>query len=65
MKNDINRLVAPAPAAIRLPPAKPLDAIPARTGLERQGGGSGDVATQEITVQSTDGLFSFTIKAIK
>ena len=64
MKNDINRLVAPAPAAIRLPPAKPLDAIPTRTGLERQGG-AGEVATHEITVASTDGLFSFTIKAIK
>lgn len=63
MQDDITRLVKPAPAAKRLPVAAAPAAIREQTGLERRVAGS--VSSEEVTVQSTDGLFSFTVRVVK
>lgn len=62
-KDDINRLVARAPADKRLDTAITPDAIRAKTGLERKQVGT--VNSEEVTVQSTDGLFTFTVRVVK
>lgn len=63
MQSDINRLVVKPPPEKRLAePATPL-AIRAKTGLERRA--AGEVQTEEVTVESTDGLFSFTVSVVR
>jgi hypothetical protein len=63
MQDDLTRLVKPAPAAKRLPAATTPRALRAQTGLEPRR--SGDVNTAVVTVESTDGLFSFTVTVLK
>jgi len=63
LPDDINRLVKPPPAEKRLPAAVAPAAIRSKTGLERKQ--AGEVASQEVTVESTDGLFSFTVRVVK
>ena len=63
MKTDLNRLVNPPPADKRLAAAVKPAAIRAQTGIERRA--AGDVDSSEVTVQSTDGLFTFTVRVVK
>lgn len=63
LQDDITRLVKKPPADKRLDAAKTPTPIRAKTGLERRQ--AGDVASSEVTVQSTDGLFSFTVRVVK
>lgn len=63
MQDDLNRLISKAPPEISLgAPATP-GAIRTKTGLERKQDST--VAGEEVTVQSTDGLFTFTVRVIK
>lgn len=61
-RDQLSRLVNKAPADKRLDPAVAPAAIRAKTGLERRS--AGDVQSSEVTVQSTDGLFSFTVRVV-
>lgn len=63
IKDDVNRLVRPPAPDTSLQPAKLPPAIRDKTGLERKQAGS--FATEEVTVQSTDGLFVFTVLVVK
>lgn len=63
MKDDINRLVARQPADKRLDAAGTPDAIRTGTGLERQK--IGKVNSEEVTVESSDGLFTFIVRVVK
>jgi hypothetical protein len=63
MKEDINRLVDKPLPEIKLDNAAVPDAIRAQTGLERQQ--TGKVNSEEVTVESTDGLFTFTVRVVK
>lgn len=63
MKDDINRLVQRPLPENRLGAATTPTAIRARTGLERKQ--VGDVNSEEVTVESTDGLFTFTVRVVK
>lgn len=60
---DLNRIVEKQPDETGLPAAKVPPAIRDKTGLERKQAGS--FTTEEITVQSTDGLFTFKVLVIK
>jgi len=60
---DINRLVDPPPADKRLNPAVAPAAIRDKTGLERKQ--AGDVNSEEVTVESSDGLFTFIVRVVK
>jgi len=62
MKSDLNRMIDPAPVNKRLAPAETPQAIRGKVGLERKG--AGDVKTEEVDVESTDGLFTFTVRVI-
>lgn len=64
MKSDLNRLVEKPRPEIKLDvPATPT-AIRAKTGLERQQTGKfGE--SEEVTAQSTDGLFTFVVRVVK
>ena len=64
MYAEINRLVTPPPPENSLKAADTPPAIREKTGLERTGQG-GQVAGSEVTVQSTDGLFLFTVRVVK
>ena len=50
----------------RLDPVANPDAIRAKTGLERKmaAGAANSVNSQEVTVTSTDGLFTFTVRVL-
>lgn len=63
MKDDLNRLVAKPPADKRLNAAGTPDAIRDGIGLERQK--LGRVASEEVTVESSDGLFTFIVRVVK
>lgn len=63
MRDDINRLVKPPLPENRLPAAATPRAIRAKTGLERRQ--AGDVKTELVTVESTDGLFTFVVRVAK
>lgn len=63
MKDDIARLVDKAPAPKRLDSAINPDAIREQTGLERKR--IGKVDSEEVTVESTDGLFTFAVRIVK
>jgi hypothetical protein len=63
LKDDVARLVPPPPPINRLSPAVAPDAIREQTGLERKQ--AGKVDSEEVTVESTDGLFTFTVRVVK
>lgn len=65
MRDDINRLVKPAAAEKRLPAAKNPPAMRAKTGLERKQADDANVTTETVTVESTDGLFSFDVTVVR
>lgn len=62
-RHDINRLVDRPRVEPRLEPARAPSAIRSKVGLERRG--AGDLNSEEITVQSTDGLFTFIVLVAK
>jgi len=63
MQADINRLVDKPPADKRLDVAATPKPIRAKTGLERKQ--AGEVASEEVTAISTDGLFTFVVRVVK
>lgn len=63
LKDDITRLVDKKPEPKRLDGAVAPDAIRAQTGIERRR--IGQVNSEEVTVTSTDGLFTFTVRVVK
>ena len=73
MRDEINPLIFLPPPENRLPVVETPSAIRSRIGLERKtagtaGASSSAVATpiisEEVTVRSTDGLFSFVVRAV-
>ena len=62
MQDDLNRLVVKPGAEKRLPAAVTPPAIRSKTGLERRQ--AGEVDSTEVTVESTDGLFTFTVRVV-
>lgn len=62
MQDDINRLVKPPAPDNRLAAAATPEAIRAKTGLESKR--AGRVDGTEVTVKSTDGLFTFTVRVL-
>ncbi len=64
VKDDIARLTPAPDKTQRLASAATPSAIRAKTGLERKQAGKAS-AGQEVTVQSTDGLFVFTVQVVK
>jgi len=62
MRDDLNRLIDKPPADKRLPAAETPPAIRSKVGLERKS--AGEVDSREVTVESTDGLFSFTVRVV-
>ena len=62
-KEDINRLVGKPKPEIKLGEAATPAAIREKTGLERQQ--TGKVNSEEVTAESTDGLFTFTVRVVK
>lgn len=63
MQDDINALVRKPAADVRLDPVQTPDAIRSKTGLERRQAGL--VESEEVEVQSTDGVFTFIVRVIK
>lgn len=63
IKDDITRLVAKPPVDKRLDTAILPAAIREKTGLERQK--VGKVNSEEVTVESSDGLFTFIVRVVK
>ncbi len=63
MKDEINRLIARPPADKRLSDAGTPEAIRDGIGLERQK--MSKVASDEVTVESSDGLFTFIVRVVK
>jgi hypothetical protein len=61
--DDLTRLVKRAPADKRLNSAAIPDAIRDKTGLERLQR-AGLAAGTDVTVASTDGLFTFTVRVV-
>lgn len=62
-QDDINRLVSRPPESPRLDGAITPLAIRAKTGLERKQ--AGDVNSEVVTVESSDGLFTFIVRVVK
>lgn len=63
MKADINRLVDKPLPEIKLGDATTPSAIRTQTGLEKKQ--VGNVNSEEVTAESTDGLFTFTVRVVK
>jgi hypothetical protein len=63
MQDDLTRLIKKPPVENRLDPAKTPLAIRSKIGLERKV--AGDVQTEEKTLVSSDGLFTFTVNVLK
>ena len=62
---DLNSLVRRPLPENRLEPVANPAAIRAKTGLERKlAGTANSVNSQEVTVTSTDGLFTFTVDVL-
>lgn len=63
---SINSLVDKPQPKEKLKPPETPDAIRAKTGLERKtaAGADNSVNSQEVTVTSTDGLFTFTVDVL-
>lgn len=64
IKDNINRLVDKPPPDNRLQGESPPAALRAKTGLEPLRRAS-KVDGTEVTVESTDGLFTFTVRVVK
>jgi hypothetical protein len=62
MRDDLTRLIKLPPADKRLEPAEAPVAIRDKVGLERRA--AGEVVSTEVTVESTDGLFLFTVRVV-
>ena len=62
-KADINRLVDKPKVEPRLDAARTPTAIRSQVGLERRG--AGELNSEEITVESSDGLFTFIVLVAK
>lgn len=64
MRDEINKLLLLPPPDKRLPVVETPTAFRDRVGLERKmaGGASSSAGSGEVTVQSTDGLFLFTVR---
>ncbi len=66
LHDDIARLTPANPANNRLNDAVPPRAIREGTGLQlRARAGGAETNSEEITVQSTDGLFTFMVRVLK
>lgn len=65
LKDDIARLTPPPAADPRLAPARAPRAIRPQTGLQRRAVASAESASEEITVESSDGLFTFIVRVVK
>ena len=63
MKADLNRLVKAPPPEKKLATATTPGAIRSKTGLEPEQ--TGKVKTKQVTVVSTDGLFTFVVSVVK
>ena len=63
IKDDINRIAEPTPTPKSLGGAVLPSAIRSKTGLEPKKAAT--LATEEVTVQSTDGLFTFVVLVVK
>lgn len=63
IKDDIHRLAPAQKPDKRLNAASTPNAIREKTGLERQQ--TGTVKGEEVTAQSTDGLFTFVVRVVK
>lgn len=63
MKSEINRLVDPPPPDNSIGPAEMPKAIRAKTNLAARQAGLYE--TEIKTVESTDGLFTFTVQVLK
>lgn len=63
VKDDIGRLTPRQKPDNRLKPATLPAAIREQVGLERQQ--TGKVKGEEVTAQSTDGLFTFVVRVVK
>lgn len=61
--DDLNRLVKPAPPEQKLAGAATPPAIRTKTGLERKQ--AGNVDSEELTTESSDGLFTFIVRVVK
>ena len=63
---SINQLVKRPPAENRLDPVTAPGAIGAKTGLERKQAGAVKISdlSDEITVESSDGLFTFIVRVV-
>lgn len=65
IKYDLTRLVGRPPAEKRLDPAVAPAAMPEKTGLERKiRAGGVELNIEEVTVTSTDGLFTFVVNVL-
>lgn len=62
-RDDVARLTPRPSPDKRLGAARAPRAIRAQTGLERRA--VGDVESKEVTVKSTDGLFTFTVNVVE
>ena len=63
MKEELNRLINKPLPEIKLGEASAPPAIRSKTGLERKQAGA--VNGEQVTVESTDGLFTFTVTVVK
>ena len=63
MKTDLNRLIDKPAPELKLAGAETPPAIRDQTGLERKQVGT--VASEEVTTQSSDGLFTFIVRVVK
>jgi hypothetical protein len=62
IRDDLNRLIKPKPPEKKLVTASNPSPIRSQTGLERKQVGSND--SEVVTVISTDGLFTFTVRVL-
>lgn len=62
MQDDLNRLIRRPPPEKRLDDPGTPRPIRGQVGLERRR--AGEVTSKEVTVASTDGLFSFTVRVV-
>lgn len=65
IQDDVTRLVKRPAAEKRLATAETPSAIREQTGLERLKRSGASVTGEEVTVTSTDGLFTFTVRVAR
>lgn len=61
--DDLNRLIKKPHPEIDLKAAEAPHSIRSKTGLERKQ--TGTIASDEVTAESTDGLFTFVVRVVK